>query len=71
MIFSLLPYSPYLLAVSIGICLTSGWLVALLTAEVRHTRTGPIGWRDGGLALAAGLGVWSTHFSAMTAYRPD
>ncbi|MEG3092765.1 bifunctional diguanylate cyclase/phosphodiesterase [Sphingomonas sp. PB1R3] len=71
MIFFLLPYSAYLLAVSIGICLTSGWLVALLTAEIRHARTSHIGWRDGGLALAAGLGVWSTHFSAMTAYRPD
>ena len=71
LISSLLPYSAYLLAVSIGICLTSGWLVALLTAEVRHARISPIGWRNGGLALAAGLGVWSTHFSAMTAYRPD
>ncbi|WP_322964150.1 bifunctional diguanylate cyclase/phosphodiesterase [Sphingomonas fuzhouensis] len=45
--------------------------MALLAAEVRHARTTPIGWRDGGLALAAGLGVWATHFSAMTAYRPD
>lgn len=71
LISSLLPYSTYLLAVSVGICLTSGWSVALLTAEIRHSRPSAIGWRDAGLALVAGLGVWSTHFSAMTAYRPD
>ncbi len=30
-----------------------------------------IGWRHAALALSAGLGVWSTHFVAMLAYRPD
>ena len=70
--FHQFPYAGALLTVAIGICLTAGWSVALLTAELSRTRTaGSPDWRHGALILSAGLGVWATHFSAMLAYRPD
>ena len=65
-------HSGFLVAVAVGICLTAGWSVALLTIDLagaaREERTG---WRHCALALAAGLGVWTTHFIAILAYRPD
>lgn len=65
-------HSGYLIAVAIGICLTAGWSVALLTIEMVTADERPsIGWRHAALALSAGLGVWTTHFVAMLAYRPD
>ncbi|RZM36857.1 MAG: EAL domain-containing protein [Sphingomonas sp.] len=65
-------HSGFLVAVAVGICLTAGWSVSLLAidltdaAEDERTR-----WRNCALALAAGLGVWTTHFIAILAYRPD
>ncbi len=65
-------HSVYLVAVAVGICLTAGWSVALLTTDMTNARERePIGWRHAALALAAGLGVWATHFIAILAYRPD
>lgn len=61
-----------LVAVAVGICLTAGWSVALLTTDLADPDAHePIGWRHAALALAAGLGVWTTHFIAILAYRPD
>ena len=77
-------HSGFLVAVAIGICLTASWSVAMLAIDLATIRThGPptdsgaaqergwLGWRHVALALAAGLGVWATHFIAMLAYRPD
>ncbi|MES3151106.1 bifunctional diguanylate cyclase/phosphodiesterase [Sphingomonas faeni] len=65
-------HSGYLVAVAVGICLTAGWSVALLATELAQAEEHePIGWRHVALALAAGLGVWATHFIAILAYRPD
>ncbi|MBW6528520.1 EAL domain-containing protein [Sphingomonas sp. RHCKR7] len=66
-----LPYSGYLLAVAIGICVTAAWSVSLLTVELSRAPRLKLGWRHAALTLSAGLGVWATHFSAMLAYRPD
>jgi diguanylate cyclase (GGDEF)-like protein len=69
-------HSGSLVAVAIGICLTASWAVALLTTDMASasadaTTLEPFGWRHAALALAAGLGVWATHFIAILAYRPD
>ena len=77
-------HSLSLVAVAIGICLTAGWSVAMLVTELGEapaSRAGgnrtipsaraPLDWRHAALALAAGLGVWATHFIAILAYRPD
>lgn len=65
-------HSGSLVAVAVGICLTAGWSVALLTTDLADpTAREALGWRHVALALAAGLGVWTTHFIAILAYRPD
>jgi diguanylate cyclase (GGDEF)-like protein len=65
-------HSGYLVVVAIGICLTASWSVSLLTTDMANApQREPLGWRHGALALAAGLGVWATHFIAILAYRPD
>ena len=65
-------HSGYLVVVAIGICLTASWSVSLLTTDMANApQREPFGWRHGALALAAGLGVWATHFIAILAYRPD
>lgn len=65
-------HSGFLIAVAIGICLTAGWSVALLAVDLGDAFEGErTGWRGCALALAAGLGVWTTHFIAILAYRPD
>ena len=67
-------HSGSLVAVAVGICLTASWSVAMLAIDLDRTaaeRGEPLGWRHAALALAAGLGVWATHFIAILAYRPD
>ncbi|MBP2513596.1 EAL domain-containing protein [Sphingomonas sp. PvP018] len=67
-------HSGSLVAVAIGICLTASWSVAMLAIDLDRTAAEPgepLGWRHAALALAAGLGVWATHFIAILAYRPD
>ena len=56
---------------SIVICLVAGWLVARLMRNVHDAKPGAR-WRwMAGVAVVAGLGVWTTHFIAMLGYRSD
>jgi diguanylate cyclase (GGDEF)-like protein len=63
-------HSSGFVATALTICVVAGWLLAEL---LRRSETKParrLRWQ-GGTALVAGLGVWTTHFIAMLGYRPD
>ncbi|ALN74575.1 EAL domain-containing protein [Aureimonas sp. AU20] len=56
---------------AVFICLAAGWLLADLSARVAEA-SGVVRRRwQLGVAVVAGLGVWTTHFVAMLGYRPD
>ncbi|WP_062012964.1 EAL domain-containing protein [Aureimonas sp. AU4] len=58
-------------AAALAICLVGGWLLAdiMRTASATRARYQRL-WLPG-LALVAGVTVWTTHFIAMLGYRPD
>ncbi|MBB3950288.1 bifunctional diguanylate cyclase/phosphodiesterase [Aureimonas jatrophae] len=58
-------------AAALAICLVGGWLLADIMRTAGGTRARYQRLWLPGLALVAGVTVWTTHFIAMLGYRPD
>lgn len=64
-------HSPGFVLAALAICVVGGWLLADILHTAAGTRMRAQRLWLPGLALVAGVTVWTTHFIAMLGYRPD